>query len=135
MAGSWTRLENLGKKDSDTGKYMGVVGLQFLATADASDGTLPDLTLTSADIDDLPWPDFVYGIDTTFGADAAEPNNLTLIMKTAAGNTQWSPTKLTASGWSKPDSPEPVAGGFKLSAAQDVARVSSATSVVTIFIG
>lgn len=125
MAGSWTAL------DSDKGQldkaYSRPIGLRYQFTADAADGTIPNLTITGV-------AGFVFGID--FVKDGTTPpNNLTLVQKTKNGNTQWSPAKLTDSGWRKPDSPEPVADGFIISAVQDDAKTNAAKGIVTILVG
>jgi len=125
MAGSWLKL------DDDEGQldnaYSRPIGLRYQFTADAANGSIPDLTV----------PDiagFIFGIDVQFDG-TVPPNELTLIQKTKNGNTQWSPAKLTASAFRKPDAPEPVANGFVLSAAQTAAATNSAKGILTILVG
>jgi len=124
MAGSWTYLGI--QKGNFNNAYSRPIGLMYEFTADAADGGIPDLDVTTSG--------YVFGIDVDFDG-TTPPNELTMVMKTRAGNTQWSPTKLTASGWSKPDAPESAPGGFTLTAAQTVAKTNSAKGVITIHMG
>jgi hypothetical protein len=131
MVGYWG--EPVLVKGYKNGALGPVIGYKFEFTADSSDGTIPDLN-TASITGISPLGSFIFGID--YKKDATTPaNNLTIIQKTINGNTQWSPAKLTDSGFRKPDAPEPVAGGFILSAAQDDAKTNSAKGQVTILIG
>lgn len=124
MAGSWEFLGIL--KGALNGAYSRPIGLRYEFTADASNGSIPDLVVDSSG--------YVFGIDTEFSAVTA-PNELTISMKTSGGRAQWSPAKLTASGWVKPNTPESAPGGFILSATQTAAATNSAKGIVTIHMG
>jgi hypothetical protein len=124
MAGSWLQLES--DKGSLNSSYSRPLGLRYQFIADAEDGSIPDLPVLGAG--------FVFGIDVEFDGVTA-PNELTLIMKTKYGNTQWSPAKLTASGFLKPDSPESAPNGFVLTATQTAVATNSAKGVLTVHIG
>ena len=124
MAGSWLQLES--DKGSLNSAYSRPMGLRYEFTADAANGSIPDLTVEGAG--------FVFGIDVKFDA-TTTPNELTLTMKTKYDNAQWSPAKLTASGFLKPDSPESVPNGFVLTAAQTAVATNGAKGVLTVHIG
>lgn len=125
MAGSWAQLASDKGRLNSGRSYP--IGLRYEFTADAADGTIPDLEISGVG-------GYIFGIDIVFDG-TTPPNELTLVQKTKYGNTQWSPTKSTASGWVQPSAPVSVPSGCIISAAQTAAATNSAKGVLTIHIG
>ena len=125
MAGSWTGPTLV--KGLNDNCAVSMVGYSYEFTADAADGSIPDLVLTDV-------AGFCFGVDTTFDG-TTPPNELTTVCKKPSGNTVWSPTKQIAPGYMVPDAPIAIAGGIKFSFAQTAAATNSAKCVVIVEIG
>lgn len=128
MAGRWIFKGFVaGKKISKDDNRESPFGLVYEFVADVEDGSIPDLPVPNI-------AGFIFGID--FKKDTVTPpNNLTLIQKTRNGHAQWSPAKLTDSGWREPDTPRSAVAGWIISAAQDSTATNGAKGTVTIHIG
>jgi len=123
MAGSWAE-EVEWRKGYLNNAYSRPVGVVKSFVADATDGSIPDETVS--DVSGL-----LTGIDVEFDG-TTPPNALVVVIKTIGGITVVTGTSLTASGRVPVSPPVDLAGGYIISCSTNTTN-SAEGNVVCLF--
>lgn len=101
-AGTWGTIEN--RKGFIDGTYTNIKAISYEFTADAANGSVPDLI-------DTTFGGKVIAIDYEFGSPV--PNSVTLVVKTTNNITVYTGGAVVAAGRVIPATPFYLAGGMK----------------------
>jgi hypothetical protein len=121
-AGSWADLTY--RKGYLNGALQRPYGLEKTFTADASNGSVPEVTISEVS-------GLLAGIDVEFGSPA--PNSVTVAVKTVGGITLFTSSALTASGRVEIDPHISFAGGLKLLVTTNTTNSAIATIVPLVY--